>query len=136
MADTTEMWRPVVGYEELYDVSDLGHVRSRSRTTPHGHWRRGKLMKLTSFGSGYLRVGLCRDNKQTKLFVHRLVLDAFRGPCPDGMACRHLNGDPGDNRLNNLCWGTQVENMADRDRHGNTVRGDRHWKNRAAFASR
>lgn len=50
--------------------------------------------------------------------IHRLVLDAFAGPRPEGMECRHLNGDPKDNRLRNLVWGTRAENMADRTRLG------------------
>ena len=50
--------------------------------------------------------------------VHRLVLEAFVGPRPEGMVARHLNGDPGDNRLENLAWGTQSENNYDKVRHG------------------
>ncbi len=59
--------------------------------------------------------------------VHRLVLLVFVGPCPPGMGCRHLNGNPADNRLENLAWGTHTENMADRNRHGNYTRGSRHF---------
>lgn len=59
-------------------------------------------------------------------FVHRLVLFAFVGPRPPGMLCRHLDGNPSNNRLENLCWGTGQENEADKERHGRTARGDRH----------
>ena len=45
--------------------------------------------------------------------VHRMVLEAFVGPCPEGMQCRHLNDVKNDNRLNNLAWGTRKENSAD-----------------------
>jgi hypothetical protein len=46
-----------------------------------------------------------------------MVLEAFVGPCPPGMECRHLNGVPFDNRVENLTWGTASENLADRKRH-------------------
>lgn len=50
-------------------------------------------------------------------YIHRLVLEAFVGPCPEGMEARHINGDHQDNRLENLCWGTKEENMKDRVLH-------------------
>ncbi len=50
--------------------------------------------------------------------VHRLVLETYVGSCPEGMVCRHLNGDPADNRLKNICWGTPSENVHDAIRHG------------------
>lgn len=56
-------------------------------------------------------------------YVHRLVLEAFRGAAPNGHECRHLNGDTADNRLSNLQWGTPQENAADRARHGTEQRG-------------
>ncbi len=52
------------------------------------------------------------------MFVHRLVLLAFKGPRPDGQYCRHLNGVPTDNRLANLAWGTKSENTFDKVGHG------------------
>ena len=54
-----------------------------------------------------------------------VVLTAFVGRCPDGMECRHINGNPANNRLDNLLWGTPTENAADRDLHGTTARGER-----------
>lgn len=66
---------------------------------------------------GYLRVVLCGGKMHTQK-VHRLVLEAHVGPCPKGMECRHLNGNPADNRLDNLCWGTHSENQRDSVQHG------------------
>jgi HNH endonuclease len=65
--------------------------------------------------SGHMRVWLGRDDQR---FVHILVLEAFVGPCPEGLECRHLDGNPGNNRLDNLCWGTRKENYDDSVRHG------------------
>jgi hypothetical protein len=64
---------------------------------------------------GHLLAQLGRGDQR---FVHRLVLEAFVGPCPEGMECRHLDGNPGNNRLENLAWGTARENWEDALRHG------------------
>lgn len=57
--------------------------------------------------------------------VHRLVLETFVGLRPKGCEARHLNGDPADNRLRNLCWGTRAENYVDRVKHGRATLGER-----------
>lgn len=72
---------------------------------------------------GYLRVVLAQSSIRKYYRVHRLVLEAFVGPRPDGMMCRHLDGDRQNNRLDNLAWGTNAENQADRIAHGTSNRG-------------
>lgn len=105
-------------------VGDDGSIWSRAKRGGYGGvsvtWRR---LKGTRQHSGYLRVCLVRKRYT---FVHRLVLEAFRGPCPAGEVCRHLDGDPSNNRLDNLKWGTPQENAHDRIRHGTSLRGERH----------
>ena len=64
--------------------------------------------------------------KSCYVLIHRLVLEAFVGPCPVGMECRHLDGNPENNRLENLKWGTHKENVADSKRHGTLQQGSRH----------
>lgn len=77
---------------------------------------------------GYLRVSLYYNKRLHKYKVHRLICEAFHGPCPEGLECRHLNGDRTDNLAENLVWGTPAENQADRVRNGtmNPLRGEKH----------
>lgn len=89
--------------------------------------RRGSFLKTHLMHNGYKRVILCAPNgKRRRALVHRLVLEAFVGPCPRGMEACHENGIRDDNRLSNLRWDTRKNNFADRDRHGTTARGTRH----------
>lgn len=67
---------------------------------------------------GYRQVSLWRDGGGHSLFVHALVAQAFIGPRPEGLEVRHLNGDPLDNRPENLAYGTGSDNRADSIRHG------------------
>ena len=116
-----EEWRPVVGWEGRYEVSNQGRVRSLRwggaypLKTPPG---KGNYPGFTPSG---------KDNPdRTRLFVHRAVLEAFVGLKPDGMVCRHLDGNPQNNRLENLRWGTPKENSADAIRHGTHRPGGGH----------
>jgi hypothetical protein len=67
---------------------------------------------------GYMRVSLYVAKRKVNRSVHRLVLEAFVGPCPPGMECCHENGVRSDNRLGNIRWGTHLSNVADSVRHG------------------
>jgi hypothetical protein len=79
----------------------------------------------------YYRVTLCRGTKDRKNFhVHRLVLEAFVGPSPEGEEARHLDGDRTNNDLSNLCWSTRVVNARDRITHGTQVRGTLHGRSK------
>ena len=86
------------------------------------HWQQLK----PHIDRGYAQVALRRNGKLRSYRVHRLVLEAFVGPCPDGQECRHKNGVSTDNRLENLCWGTPKDNRADARRQGRLSCGERH----------
>jgi len=69
--------------------------------------------------SGHLEIKIRKPGEPRKYWkAHQLILFAFVGPMPLGMECRHLNGNPADNRLENLVWGTRQENVHDAIRHG------------------
>lgn len=89
-------------------------------------WRR--LVGKPHPNGGHLRVVLCNQSGHRSMFVHRLVLMAFAGPCPDGLIGCHNDGNPANNRLENLRWGTPASNLADRDAHGRTARGAGHGR--------
>jgi len=122
-----EEWRDVAGFEGLYQVSNHGRVRSRYKPGARGelsaYWA---IRKLTVDSRGYPCVSFRLNDKAIKPPVHRLVLEAFVGPCPEGMECRHLDGNQENNQLDNLAWGTHVENMEDKLRHGTENRGTKH----------
>lgn len=105
-----ERWLPVPGYEGLYEVSDEGRVRSSRR--------RGNLLSPKVTDRGHLTVTLSRGGMRSIRRVHRMVLEAFVGPCPDGLEGCHGNGVPNDNRLANLRWDTRSNNSLDAVMHG------------------
>ena len=121
--EPTENWLPVVGYEGIYEVSNQGRVRSLDRALLDGRSWRGRQMRLS--GDRYRQVLLRNADGGKMRTVHRMVLEAFVGPCPDGMEALHGEAGPRDNRLSNLRLGTPAENLADRYRQGEIAKGER-----------
>ncbi|MGP5930306.1 NUMOD4 motif-containing HNH endonuclease [Corynebacterium glyciniphilum] len=117
-----EIWKPIPGYEGYYEVSDQGRVRSIERVIVRDNGMRqtvrSRVLRPALNRRGYEGVHLYRRGIGEGFSVHRLVLLAFVGPCPEGMEVRHLNGAPADNRLTNLRYGTSLENKLDIIRHG------------------
>lgn len=128
-----EEWKDVPGYEGLYQVSDLGRVRSLDRSVPHPWcpWARPKFIKgsIQNLRKGvYQEIGLRKNGKVVFFLVHRLVLLTFAGPCPEGMETRHYpDNDPYNNRLNNLQWATKKTNASDKIIHKTLYNGSRQW---------
>ena len=117
-----EEWRPVVGYEGSYEVSAHGRVRSVDRTVEFKNGVRrsfhGRAIKPQPTKGGHLRVTLCLGDSRRKTRVHRLVLEAFVGPCPEGMEGCHNDGNPQNNHVDNLRWDTRGNNCLDTVKHG------------------
>lgn len=124
-------WKSIPEYEGLYEASDQGQIRSVDRLVPHGvgnrfgvgpdgrmRRRKGKLIKQSNVATGHLGVTLSKLGRHLAASVHVLVKETFHGPTPDGMMVCHDNGDPTDNRLENLYFGTAYQNSMDTHRHG------------------
>lgn len=108
---SAEEWRRV-DIAPDYEVSDRGRVRSYRRVTP-------KILKATVRPSGHLWLNLSTPTgTRQQTSVHQLVARAFIGPVPEGMEVRHLDGDPTNNDVRNLRYGTRSENTLDSVRHG------------------
>lgn len=130
--DPNEEWRPIPGWEAEYEASNFGNVRSVLRAVPHPNGStltiiQRPIRQAANPRSGHMTVSLCRDGRCVKRYVHQLVLSAFVGPKPDGMEGCHYDGDPANNRLENLRWGTHEENMQDAVRH-QTMYQMANWK--------
>ena len=109
-----EQWKPVYGYEGIYEVSDLGRVRSVDRIDFGGRKLKGAYLSHNVHGeSNRHTVMLYRDGKRRRVQVHVLVLEAFVSPRPDGMLGLHWDDDRHNNRLSNLRWGSKSENGVD-----------------------
>ena len=107
-----ENLKPIPNYDGYY-ADDSGRIYSC----------RSGLQRLLSqrIHKGYYRVNLKDSNARNGFCtepVHKLVLETFVGDRPEGMVCRHINGNSLDNRLHNLCWGTPQQNAQDSIRHG------------------
>ena len=96
-------FKPIPGYPH-YQINREGQVLSL-----HVH----RILKPTANGSGHLQLRLYENGDKTgdTLLVHRLVLLAFVGPCPEGLEGLHLDGIPANNSLPNLKWGIHSENV-------------------------
>lgn len=122
-ATPVEEWRAIPGYEGLYEVSDLGRVRSLSRivterTGKTRHHQGRVLSQWIGVANGYPFVSLKNGEHKTNWCVHRLVAIAFLGTPEEGQEVCHLNGDRLDPRLINLRWDTHSANVFDRRKHG------------------
>jgi len=105
-------WKPIPGYEGIYEISDEGAVR---RITKGGSWNAtpGRILKSHAHPTrGYVAIDLCKNGHSKRHRIHRLVLLAFVGLPPTSRTeVNHRNGNVQDNRLQNLEWCSPHENM-------------------------
>lgn len=110
-------WVPVIGYEGIYEVSDVGRIRKSN----------GEILAFSvdRTSTGYVYAHLLKDGVRRKKQVHILVLESFVGPRPSiEHEAAHNDGIRSNPRLSNLRWATPIENMADKHLHGTAQFGE------------
>jgi hypothetical protein len=122
-----EIWKDIPGYEGAYQASSLGRIKSLDRTVRNiGGTRvhRGRVLKQSQHSAGYMMVVTCCEGKTKSHAVHRLVIRAFNGLPEEGMQTCHNDGNPSNNRIENLRYDTIPNNHSDKRKHGTLRRGE------------
>ena len=117
-----ETWKDIPEWEGLYQISDLGRVKTLSRLVRYQDTFRSQKEKILKprLTQGYAYVILCNDTKRVQVKVHRLVAETFI-PNPKNLpVVMHIDDVRDNNVVSNLQWGTVADNNKDRDTKGNT----------------
>lgn len=129
-----EIWMPIPGYCDRYEASSLGRLRSKEHVRVRES--RGGRLYSSTYPAKILKLKITKENRKSVCLyvdgvkihcaVHRLILLAFKGPCPEGLEACHNNGDSLANDIDNLRWDTRASNCEDRKIHGVNPVGERH----------
>lgn len=117
-----EIWKDIKGYESLYQVSDFGRIKSLN----YNHTKREQILKPHKDNRKRLHVILHKNGVRKTSHVHKLVMEAFVGPCPKGMEICHNDGNPENNYIKNLRYDTHKNNIKDKIKHGTLLYGQKH----------
>lgn len=121
-------FRVIQGFPR-YAIDENGTILSVCSRNGRGNdrpWKNATRVKPAKDSDGYYIVTLCQDGHKQTVSIHTRVLKTFVGPCPDGMVCRHLDGNQTNNNVSNLAWGTPRENSQDMILHGTSNPGEKH----------
>jgi len=117
-----EVWKNVIGYENIYQVSNFGNVKSLDReVAPNNrvpYWRKGKICKQSKSNLGYMTVGFTVNNVKVNKYVHRLVAEAFITNINDYPQVNHIDCDKTNNKMYNLEWCTNSQNHIHASKNG------------------
>lgn len=107
-----EVWKDIAGYEGLYQVSNLGRIKSLERPKNFGRVYKEKIMRPGTNATGYLYVVLYKDGHHKTHRLHRLILKTFN-PVDDmeHLDVNHIDEDKQNCKLDNLCWATRAQNL-------------------------
>ena len=116
-----EVWKPVKGYEGLYEVSSLGRIKSLERTTLAKNAKKSyvvkqRILKQAPNNQGYLTVNLAKEGNRKTFKIHAVVAAVFLGEKPHQEEVRHGVGGRLDNSVQNLSYGTHEDNERDKIR--------------------
>ena len=115
-----EVWKDVVGYEGLYQVSNFGNVKSLGNEFS----RKERLLKLSPQSKGYLTIVLQKNATRKMVLVHRLVAEHFIDNTESKAQINHINGIKTDNRVENLEWVSHRENLNHAIKNNLTLKGE------------
>jgi hypothetical protein len=120
------IWKPVLGFEGFYEVSQEGQIRSIARQHPKiKRWMGGGIVKPILGSRGYFVINLTKTGVRKQLFLHKIVLEAFIGLRPIGYEACHNDGNPINCRIENLRWDTKSNNHQDKKKHGTWQVGEK-----------
>lgn len=124
--NSEEIWKPIKGFEDSYEVSNLGNVRSidryciqkNNKSDKYNHIYKGKILKQYKNNAGYMQVQLSYKYKSIPRRVHRLVAETFIDNPNDYVCVNHIDGNKINNNVNNLEWCTYSHNNSEARRLG------------------
>lgn len=131
-----EIWKDIPGYEDYYQASTLGRIRSVDREVsylsgknkvPRTDFWPSQIKTLRYRKDGYLQVNLSKNSKKSYFPVHKIIARVFLGEVPKKMDICHNNGDRSDNRVSNLRYDTRKNNLSDAISHGTRIQGEAHY---------
>lgn len=121
-----EVWKDVVGYEGLYQISDTGKIKSiQRRYGNYNGMRRERIMKQRPDSRNYINITLCKNGKHKSHWVHRLVAQAFIPNLDNKHCINHIDNNPSNNSIENLEWCTHKENSQHSAIQGRINRGEK-----------
>lgn len=106
-----EEWKNIEGYEGLYQVSNLGRIKSLARNTRNGHCKKDKILKIRIDKNGYCTIDLYKNSKRKQYKIHRLVANEFIYNKYNKPQINHIDGNKKNNEVSNLEWCNNSENM-------------------------
>lgn len=132
MNTNEEIWVPVVGYEGIYEVSNLGRIKALQITLPH--YKSGTMIRKEKFlkpwdKDGYRIVGLSKNRQMRTYSVHRVVAIAFMPNLNNLPEVNHIDADKSNNKVSNLEWCDRLYNSRHAAENGlmNPIKGENHW---------
>lgn len=105
-----EQWKEIKGNREIYEISNLGNIKTKDREGARGKYIKGHILSQRDNSNGYLRCDINIEGKTKSYLVHRLVAEKFIPNPDDKPFVNHIDGNKHNNSIDNLEWCTRSEN--------------------------